>query len=167
MNKTISPFYVTKKQAKELRNRGFDYHKIFQDFADNYDYEDESIQKRKHKLFFPEEDYPNDKWIPIPQRWQVEEWLRINHDIDIIVLINTIYKDEEKHYFYEIVKGVKVVSKTSELHSAILDACHQEIPGNYVNKDMYDLKVFEMGFAFKTPQEAFSNALDFILSNLI
>jgi hypothetical protein len=81
----IKPKYVTFDQAKWLKEKGFDYHELFQDFADYYDYYDRSIQGRCHESDFSEDKFPDDKWIPVPEQWQVVEWLKDNQDIWVCV----------------------------------------------------------------------------------
>jgi hypothetical protein len=82
----MEPKYVTFEQAKWLKEKRFDYHEVFQDFANYYDYHDRSVQGRLHVSDFSEDKFPDDRWIAVPEQWQVIEWLRVNHDIWIAVM---------------------------------------------------------------------------------
>jgi hypothetical protein len=127
----IEPHYATFNQAKWLKEIGFNYHKIFQAFASYYDYYDKDVQGRCHESDFSEEVFPDDKWIPVPEHWQVVEWLRVNHGIDIFT------PKIKGEYFYDIWKDINEV-------------------GFYNERIVFSHK------GFKTPQEAYSAAFDWI-----
>ena len=81
MNKPIS--YVLNKLLIE---KGFDYHKLYNDFANEYDYYDRAIQGRLHISDFSEDKFPDsDKWFPVPYVYQVVMWLYEKHNIWIMV----------------------------------------------------------------------------------
>lgn len=138
----IKPPYVTFEQSKWLKNKGFDYHKLFQDFADYYDYYDRNIQGRCHESDFSEDKFPDDKWIPVAEQHQVVEWLRVNHGIWV----------EVRHIkTFGINRFYIIIWKYGE------EDYHTIHCGNGVKYEVWD-----------TPQEAYSAAFDYIrLNNLI
>lgn len=96
----------------------------------------------------------------------VVEWLRVNHNIDVIVLPYFTPKNT-KCYHYEITTdGLKEISNQQERFLKVMQASHQDIPGNYIDDDLLEANLFKMGFAFKTPQAAYSAAIDFVLGQL-
>ena len=123
----IEPKYVTYEQAKWLKEKGLDYHKIFEDFSIYYDYNVTGEYHRRHYSDFSESVFPNDLWIPIPEQHQVVEWLRVNHDIWVCV----DYSIDDNYFIYGI--------RTRKI-------------------DTFDDD-------FKTPQEAYSAAFDYIKDN--
>jgi len=90
--------YVTWEQAKWLKEKGLDYHKIFEDFSIYYDYNVTGEYHRRHYSDFSESVFPNDLWIPIPEQHQVVEWLRVNHDIDVEARTQITSKPCKKQY---------------------------------------------------------------------
>lgn len=73
---------VNFKLAKLLKEKGFDYHLLYNDFADYYEYFDQTVQGRVHVSDFSEDKYPDsDKWIPVPYIHQVVMWLYEKHGI--------------------------------------------------------------------------------------
>lgn len=82
----INKNYITFEQAKFLVDKGFNYHDIFEDFADYYDHNIPNGHNRIHNSDFPMDNYPDiSVWIPIPQQWQVVDYLRIKYNIWISV----------------------------------------------------------------------------------
>lgn len=81
----IKPKYVTFEQSKWLKEKGFDYYKLFEDFSDYYDYFDRKVQGRIHISDFSKGEDPDNNWIPVPEQHQVVEWLWLNHGIWIEV----------------------------------------------------------------------------------
>lgn len=72
--------------AKLLKEKGFDYHSLYNDFADYYDYYDPKVQGRLHESDFSEDKFPDaDKWTPVPYTYQVVMWLYEKYGIWIVV----------------------------------------------------------------------------------
>ena len=102
-----------------------------------------------------------------PEQHVVVEWLRINHGIWICIN-PAITEKKTKYYFYSISKEDNLdASDWQKLSGEVMQACYQDVEGNFINYDLYEIKVFEMGFGFKTPQECYSAAFDYVLNNLI
>lgn len=133
MNK-IKPTHVTFQQAKKLKEKGFNHHDVYEDVADYYDYYDPTVQGRCHYSDF-KEGLPNKNWIPVPEQWQVIEWLRVNHGIWVEVML---------------IKGYKY---TFQCYNETLTEFGAERIGEENTKD------------FNSPQEAYSAAFDYILNN--
>jgi hypothetical protein len=75
LSKSVNP-----ELAKLLREKGFDYHFEYHDFADYYDYCDTSVQGRLHVSDFEEDKFPdNNKWTPVPYIYQVVDWFYTKH----------------------------------------------------------------------------------------
>jgi hypothetical protein len=146
--KSINPNYITFLQAKLLKEKGFNYHEIFQDFANHYDYNVEGEYHRRHESDFDLNDYPNEDWIPVAEQWQVTEWLLQKHHLFIYPKILSAFgiyaidNDFNCEYLYEIID-----IKLKEPLNLDIDA-------------MVELKL-------KTPQESYSAAFDYILKNII
>lgn len=124
----INPTYVTFKQAKILKEKGFDeLTKVWRQHGNGIS-----------RDVIGKQDYYNrkgDVYTSLPEQWQVIEWLRINHGIWIELkspdMINT-------GYYFTIHKPFKF--------------------GNFYNEDT---------LYFNSPQEAYSEAFDYVLDNLI
>jgi hypothetical protein len=150
----IQPTYVTFEQAKLIKEKGFDYYKIFQDITDYYDYYDKNVQGRCHVSDFSEDKYPDDKWIPVPEHWEVVEWLRVNHDIhiDLAAYYNPQRLDK---LFYE----AGISTKENGYEGLLMNNIHR-INTNWTKEP-------SKYWLFNSPQEAYSTAFDYILKELI
>jgi hypothetical protein len=125
----IKPTYVTFEQAFLLKEKGFDVEviKYWNGIGE----------------YFEVKDYFNwnqtDKFVSIPEHWQVIEWLRITHGIWLYTKRScTIKHNEAFDDFKPIIE--------------------------YIPQITFDIDKLPN---FKTPQEAYSAALDYILKELI
>lgn len=128
--------------AKQLKEKGFDYHLLYNDFANEYDYFDRSVQGRVHVSDFPEDKFPDsNKWIPVPYISQVVTWLYNKHSIWIVVNPSNGEDDLGKPF---IEFDPEVWSFTNEciFHNAKL---------------LY----------FNSPSEAYLAAIEYVLTELI
>jgi hypothetical protein len=125
----MEPKYVTFDQAKWLKEKGFDYHKIFQDFADYYDYYDSQVQGRLHVSDFSEDKYPDDKWIAVPEQWQVVEWLRVNHGVWVYVKLGYGHEFviQKALVPFEIIYADGTFNSPQEAYSAAFDYILKEL----------------------------------------
>jgi len=123
-NIKIEPTYVTFEQAKLLKEKDFDL-LVNAYFSDNG--REEHLQD-KYKA-----NYNCRVSVGLthskPEQWQVVEWLRVKHKIDVMIG-RTLNKKHTYHY-------------------------------SIFTDDVYTSQEFE------TPQEAYSSAFDYILTNLI
>ena len=139
----IKSTYVTFEQAKLLKEKGFN-EPVF------YCYNLDGTDKRLDDLWLQSceggmslEDWLIDynlfhfELVSKPEQWQVIEWLRFNKGLDLWV--ETGYADNSKKYYPKCTKD-----------------------GH--NKNLLQ-KMFP--FEFKSPQEAYSAAFDYVLKNLI
>ena len=147
--KEIKPTYVDFKTAKWLKEKGLDYHKIFEDFSIYYDYNVTGEYHRRHYSDFSESVFPNDLWIPIPEQHQVVEWLRFYHDIWVSVIKIDGFQDL---YYYTI-------TGSSEFFNNGRTITVEEWDDETCDKMGYNNKYFN------SPQEAYSAAFDYIKDN--
>lgn len=147
MRQILDPNYVPFKQAKLLKEKGFNVNC-------NYWWVETNSYTlncpRDGEIDFPAKPprvmhYSNDTWSInhcfAPEQWQVVEWLRITHDIHITYGCDYNWKLKEyrgKAKFYYII--------------------------NFDLLDSLD-KNLEPKFLFDTPQEAYIAAFDYILKN--
>jgi hypothetical protein len=125
----IEPIYVTFEQAKALKELGFN-EKIEGLYFDG---ELKLIDKLPNKPC--NTDFASTRYNSAPEQWQVVEWLRINHNIDIY---------PKPQY----IEGKKI-------YDAYIWFMNENI--------VFDLEIIT---DFKTPQEAYSAAFDYILPTL-
>jgi hypothetical protein len=131
----MEPKYVTYEQAKWLKEKGLDYHKIFEDFSIYYDYNVTGEYHRRHYSDFSESVFPNDLWIPIPEQHQVVEWLRINHGI----WVESLHRGDMGDFIFKVVE---------------LNENNWKKHPHYIHNE-----------GFNSPQEAYSAAFDYIKDN--
>lgn len=135
---------VTFEIAKLLKEKGFNYHELYQDFANEYDYLVEGSYHRRHESDFPIENYPNSNtWLPVPYIYQVVMWLYEKHGIWINAWSDTNlylpeWKDKAKWFYvincdliqcYNLDTGeVKNLYKSpTEAYLAAIEHCLKEI----------------------------------------
>jgi hypothetical protein len=134
----IKPTYVTFEQAKLLKEKGFDVPTLSFYVIDESEYGDleEFIQN-------PNDNYPTledntlfDTLASSPEQWQVVEWLRVNHGIWI-----RVEPDWDGDWWGQIKSN--------------------NIPDARIGK----WTVITAVAPYKSPQEAYSAAFDYILNN--
>lgn len=142
---TIKPSYVTFEQAKWLNEKGFDYHKLFEDFSDYYF--DRKVQGRIHISDFSKGEDPDNNWIPVPEQHQVVEWIRINYNIWVSVFTN-------KAENWSTIWSFRLDWIYPEDHPDLedIEPKQYKIP-NYINNK------------FNLPKDAYSAAFDYIQNN--
>jgi hypothetical protein len=134
----IEPKYITFEQAKLLKEKGFGniecsgYYHVNEGYEKGYSF--------CHSKMI--EQYNNG--ILAPEQWQVCEWLRVNHNIDLQAICN--YSEKGRSYRMGI-----IYIKENKVESVFL------------RKD-YGFTDF---IEFYSPQEAYSAAFDYILNELI
>ena len=125
--------------AKLLKEKGFDYHSLYNDFANEYDYFNRSVQGRLHVSDFPEDKFPDENiWIPVPYIHQVVMWLYENFGIWI-----SVDTDINGRFRY-------ILRKYNNIDRA------WEVKNN--------ISVSEY---FKSPTESYEAAIEYCLTNLI
>ena len=136
--------------AKLLKEKGFDYHLLYNDFADYYDYFDKSVQGRLHVSDFPEDKFPDEnKWTPVPYIYQVIIWLYEKHGIWIDVYYNSKYKSWDYEYTNINWSQEEVDKKLEEDIHNLLD------------------NIFNAKIKYNSPTEAYKAAIEYTLKNLI
>jgi len=134
----IKPTHTTFEQAKLLKDKGFNniecsgYYHVNEGYEKGYSF--------CHSKMI--EQYNNG--ILAPEQWQVVEWLRVNHGIDLQAICN--YSEKGRSYRMGI-----IYIKENKVESVFL------------RKD-YGFTDF---IEFNSPQEAYSAAFDYILNKLI
>jgi hypothetical protein len=91
-----------------------------------------------------------------PLYQQAFRWFREKYDLHVqIRKENYVYRKVHCNYFhFDISKGEQNdITKQEDLHSNIMDECEQDIPGNYLDNEKFNILIFEKGFAFKTYEE--------------
>jgi len=132
--KTIEPKYITFEQAKWLKEKGFDvpilnwYHKGTKKLNRN------DLLCSMNKL--------TDNYSA-PEQWQVVEYLRVNHNIDLQAVCN--YGRLGRTYKM----GIIFINKEKEVDTIFLRPI--DMPYSFIE--------------FNSPQEAYSAAFDYIKEN--
>jgi len=140
----IKPIYVTFEQAKLFKEKGFDE-------ITKAIYQYENLEVNNDYVNFRNSLFSYDHFeISAPEHWQVVEWLRVNYGIWVSIEPCMNVEGDWR----TPVKG------TFSFMYAI----------KYANEKLYIVfnknpMLFEKGF--KTPQEAYSAAFDYILNNII
>jgi hypothetical protein len=150
----IQPIYVTLSQAKVLKGKGFN-----EECTRFYVKSNSKIFGRdEHGRYYPIKNKPKELYIvgecavlniknkiSAPEQWQVVEWLFIYHNIDVLPKINDLRLDKQhKRYICCIYyKGKELI-----------------VPEQDKTTD-------RMYMHFRTKQEAYSAAFDYILKELI
>ena len=135
MNK-IEPHYVDFNTAKLLKEKGFN-------ISCKEGWYVAQLDPYKGQLF--PDDTGGKHEIEKPEQWQVAEWLRVNHDIDLQDICN--YGRLGRTYRM----GIIFINKKEEVDTIFLRPI--DTPFEFIE--------------FKSPQEAYSAAFDYILKELI
>ena len=95
--------------------------------------------------------------FPAPTFSQSFRWFREKYDLHIQIRKEN-YVSEKVHmnYFhFDISKGEQNdITKQEDLFYNIMVECEQDIPGNHLDTEKFNILIFEKGFAFKTYEEA-------------
>lgn len=139
---------VNVKLVKLLKEKGFDYHALYHDFADEYQYFDGSVQGRVHVSDFSEDKFPdNEKWFPVPYIYQVIMWLYDKYGIWVLV---------------------DWMTRTKPYSSGFI--CHLRGTTKKLNSDNFVVinNTKEKGYeVFNTPTECYEAAIEYTLKNLL
>jgi hypothetical protein len=150
MNKEIKPTYVTREQAKWLKEKEFDlptyaYYSGLNFYTGEYKNHSQTTigDTPMHKMLIG--------YTSAPEQHQVVEWLRVKHGIFI-------------HVHLEVkVKGLEI-SNTGKYQASINRVNHTSVFGKTSKGDTPDGPYRKPQ---NSPQEAYSAAFDYILNNLI
>jgi hypothetical protein len=168
MTQKIEPTYVTREQAKWLKEKEFDlptyaYYSGLNFYTGEYKNHSQTTigDTPMHKMLIG--------YISAPEQWQVVEWLRVNHGIWIELRMG---KDSNSVWFdYDIFSTIKP-RKDDELGEEGVE--YEEDPNErFLNWDTTHDSLIDEKFEVFTktshdsPQEAYSAAFDYILNNLI
>jgi hypothetical protein len=139
----IKPTYVTFEQAKWLKEKGFDLSKYLRI--------DDENPLNLNSNYNPREYQP---WYLELHQWQVVEWLRVKHGIWILVL------PQDK-------SGIDFRIDKSKYPSHALFLSIIKYDENYSCKQLINTSddKSELFLHFDTPQEAYSAAFNYIISN--
>lgn len=158
----IKPKYVTFEQAKLLKEKGFDlsttkfyylndkrgWHKdgeLGEGFNDEYWGDNTNLNwNRDGRLPFK----PFSECVSAPEQWQVVEWLRVEHKIDLQAICHYNSKLERTYRM-----GIIFINK------------HNEVDTFFIRPE--DDKNLLYFIEFNSPQEAYSSAFDYVLTKLI
>jgi len=146
----IQPSYATFEQAKKLKEIGFDsYTNIgYSESGKKYYHQGGQEPVKNGQNYYEGRDYQGEPFLcSAPEQWEVVEWLRINHGIEIVVIPDSSSQSRLilRKYTYSIFTPVN----GANLHCQI---------GRDKNKNIV---------YFINPQEAYSAAFDYVLNNLI
>jgi|LakMenE18May11ns_1017448.scaffolds.fasta_scaffold9957065_4 hypothetical protein len=151
MTQEIKPTYVTREQANRLKEKEFDlptyaYYSGLNFYTGEYKNHSQTTigDTPMHKMLIG--------YTSAPEQWQVVEWLRVNHEIEVYALRYTFSKGEfvGKKYMF-------VVEKYKKNFNPDLDEYHFEEEPLESSRELN----------YNSPQEAYSAAFDYILNNLI
>ncbi len=138
----IKPAYVTFEQAKILVEKGANLSTSYNEHCDEKEYYHKQTGEVKLYSYFN----VFENMIPIPQQWQVVEWLRVKHGINVEAnRLSNIGK------YRWLAIPMNIIPKSFKTKKEYLDAVYK-----YYGKENFD-----------TPQEAYSAAFDYVFKNLI
>jgi hypothetical protein len=144
----IKPTYVTFEQAKLLKEKGFTKENGYacREGWINYLYSfTGATGTPENDSGYVLDTLGNSHLIERPEQWQVVEWLRVNHGINVLPIESYTYPDEIKNRW-----KYQIINKQEK------------------NRHIFNKKFFiESDYEFQSPQEAYSAAFDYILNNLI
>jgi hypothetical protein len=140
----IKPAYVTFEQAKILVEKGANLSTSYNEHCDEKEYYHKQTGEVKLYSYFN----VFENMIPIPQQWQVVEWLRVKHGVHIIIL-----PDNEEDFYdtQRVIYHLSIKTVHKGLHNLFTELI----------RDGGILAVY------KSPQEAYSAAFDYVFKNLI
>jgi len=147
MKNEIKPTYVSFEQAKWLKEKGFKSNRKIT----YYLYGDKKPRKYVGGI---SNSLNTDLYISAPEQWQVVEFLRINHNVHIRYTVEIVGSDE---WLY----GYNILYLPFEFNDAKRRCPH-----------MLEINSFKEGMgsytgAWDTPQEAYSAAFDYLISQNI
>ncbi len=150
----MKPTYVTFEQAKKLKEKGFD--EVCLNAYNSHGMEArngwcEYIYDQGLEIF---NSNLKPKDVSAPEQWQVIEWLRVNHKIDITHCWDNREGEAINGYSFEISYPKKDFVKGK--------SNYWEEFGLYL-----DWSEHNGSYRFKSPQEAYSAAFDYVLENLM
>lgn len=134
--KNIQSTHATFEQAKLLKEKGFN-------ISCKEGWYVAQLDPYKGKLF--PDDTGGKHEIEKPEQWQIVEWLRVNHNIDLQNICN--YGRLGRTYRM----GIIFINEKKEVDTIFLRPI--DTPFKFIE--------------FKSPQEAYSAAFDYILKELI
>jgi len=141
--------FIPYEQALALKELGFD-EKCFMTY---YQPDNDKLQL----VEFDEDETIGGYYTKAPLYQQAFRWFREKHDLHVhIRKENYVYKNIHNNYFhFDISKGEQTdITKQEDLYGDLMDECEQNIPGNYLDNEKFNILIFEKGFAFKTYEEA-------------
>jgi len=142
MKNNIEPTYCTFEQSVLLKEKRFDV-----ELKTVYNLKSESAES--HYPIMKNSDIEHGTICTRPEQWQVIEWLRVNHNIELSAQVNFYNKKAKLGYFYTIDKF-----DSNDIHD-----------GKDYNEEQMNLIGDKKGF--NTPQQAISAAIDYILKELL
>jgi len=105
----INPTYVNFKQAKLLKEKGFDVRlkKVYNILGELWD---------SHYQYMENSNPDCGAVCVAPEQWVVVEWLRVNHNIFIETTIAILHEYESAIYDIEKIKNYKLLSVSKINH---------------------------------------------------
>lgn len=128
MKQEIKPTYVSFEQAKALEKKGFNFRCNYNYFIHTKELTDKAVLTKSSE----------NAYISAPEQWQVVEWLRVNHGIEIETKKDRTVKWSNNYYNHAIFKNDVLIHQ-------------RQLGGTQPN----------------SPQKAYSAAFDYILTKLI
>lgn len=107
-------------------------------------------------VLFDQQKMESDDHCLAPTYSQAFRWFRENYDLHVQIRKENYFQQRKyEYYHFDISNGEESdITNQEDLLYKILDECSQDIPGNYLNDEMYSKLIFEKEFAFKTYEEA-------------
>lgn len=99
--------------------------------------------------------------LKVPLWQQTIDWFRKKYGYYINIHQIFYNKNEKIAYFFSIEgnKCGEMIYDYQDRYGAVLDSSEQDVPGNYINDDLYNKNLFDMRFAYKTYEEAREQAI--------
>ena len=152
MNAVLTTEFVPYEQALALKELGFD-EVCFGRFSN----EGDLLIAHTEKYIISNGVNRSEFFTQAPLYQQCFRWFREKHDLHVhIRKEDYVYKNIHNNYFhFDISKGEQTdITKQEDLYSDLMDECEQNIPGNYLDNEKFNILIFEKGFAFKTYEKA-------------
>ena len=99
--------------------------------------------------------------VTAPLWQQAIDWFREKHRFHIQITPISYLNYTKIAYFYNIGSddANKAIYDYQDKYGDVLDASSQEVPGNYLNDELYDKNIFDMDFAYKTYEDCREKAI--------
>lgn len=99
--------------------------------------------------------------VTVPMRQDIIDWFRETHRFHIQINPISYSSYKKTAYFYNINSddASSPIYAFEDKYEEVLTASKQDVPGHYLNEELYDKNIFDMDFAYKTYEECREKAI--------